>query len=535
VKLSIRAGLGVAVATALCLGLTACGGDDPSDPETSGSGPSEEASIVVATEAIDHLTPGNHYSAYIAILSLFTPLTSLTQDEQLEYQQAESVTSPDGVTWTVKLRSGWTFHNGEPVTADSYIDSWNYLAYGPNAWVNAGQLRGVVGFDEMQGDNPAAQTLAGLAKVDDLTFTVQLKTADRQFPFQLSDGQTGLYPLPKAAFDDLEAYDRNPIGNGPFQMTAAWAADSDDIVVKAYPDYKGTKPALQQITFRPYQDSNTAYTDALAGNVDIAAVAGAKTAIAQQEFGDRLHALDAPGVDLLGFSPTDPRFADVRVRQAFSMAIDREAVNQAIFSNSQIPATSLTSATMPGSPEGVCGSYCEFDPVAAKVLLEEAGGLEGEVVLLYVGGWGQEDLFQAYANQLRQNLGLDVVATPATDFAEFQERLQSGDYALNRARWGALYPSQQDTLHSLYTAAGDGNFAAGGYHNADVDALLAAADAAPTLEESFAGYRLVQERILADFPVIPTFGNRYLWACSERIGDLPSAAGSVYFARVTLK
>jgi ABC-type transport system substrate-binding protein len=532
VKLSIRAGLGVALAAALSLGLTACGGDSPSDDPTGGA---DSASIVVATETIDHLTPGNHYSAYIAILSLFTPLTSLTQDEQLEYQQAESVTSDDGITWTIKLRSGWTFHNGEPVTSDSYIDSWNYLAYGPNAWVNSGQLRGVVGFDEMQGDNPTTKTLSGLNKVDDLTFTVQLKTADRQFPFQLSDGQTGLYPLPKAAFEDLEAYDQFPIGNGPFQMATAWTSDSSDIVVKAYPDYKGTKPALEQITFRPYQDTNTAYTDVLAGNIDVAAVASGKNAIAQQELGDRLHTLDAPGVDLLGFNPNDPRFADVRVRQAFSMAIDRAAINQAIFSNSQIPATSLTSSSMPGDPAGVCGRYCEFDPAGAKALLAEAGGLTGQVVLLYVGGWGQEDLFQAYANQLRQNLELDVVATPATDFAEFQERLQSGDYALNRARWGALYPSQQDTLHSLYTAAGDGNFAAGGYHNDEVDALLAQADAADTIEASFAIYRQVQERILADFPVIPTFGNRYLWACSERIDQVPSAAGTVYFARLTLK
>jgi ABC-type transport system substrate-binding protein len=527
----------MALVAVLTLGLTGCGGDTPSeDPTATGGGvPAPDSSIVVATGKVDHLTPGNHYSAYEVVLSLFSPLTTLTEDEQLEYLQAESIESPDGITWTIKLRDGWTFHNGEPVTADSYIDSWNYLAYGPNAWVNSGQLRGIVGFDEMQGEDPAAETLSGLTKVDDLTFTVELKVADRQFPFQLSDGQTGLYPLPKAAFDDLEAYDKFPVGNGPFKMTEVWATDTQDIVVEAYDAYTGPKPSLTAITFRPYIDTNTAYTDALAGTVDIAAVAGGKTAIAKQEFGDRLFALDAPGVDLLGFNPTDPRFADVRIRQAFSMAIDREVINQAIFSGSQIPAASLTASTMPGSPEGVCGDYCEFDPAAAKALLAEAGGVEGQVTVLFVGGWGQEDLFEAYANQLRQNLELDVVATPATDYAEFQQLMIDGEYSLNRARWGALYPSQQDTLHSLYTAAGDGNFATGGYHSDDVDALLAVADAAPTLEESFVGYRAVQERILEDFPVIPTFGNRYLWATSERIGKLPSAAGSVYFARVELK
>jgi ABC-type transport system substrate-binding protein len=534
VKFRQRLHLAAALVATLSVALAGCGTNDPAD-DNSAAPPAADSSIVVATSTVDHLTPGNHYSAYEVVLSLFSPLTSLTQDEQLEYLQAESVESPDGITWTIKLRPGWTFHNGDPVTSDAYLQTWNYLAYGPNAWVNAGQLRGVVGFDEMQGDSPTATTLQGLKKVDDLTFTVELKVADRQFPFQLSDGQTGLYPLPAEAFDDLEAYDQFPIGNGPFKMASPWTADTQDIVVEAYGDFAGTKPSLTGITFRPYLDSNTAYTDALAGTVDVAAVAGGKTAIAKQEFGDRLQALDAPGVDFLGFNVQDPRFADVRVRQAFSMAIDREAINQAIFSDSQIPSASLTAATMPGSPEGVCGQYCEFDPEAAQALLAEAGGLTGQVEVLFIGGWGQEDLFQAYANQLRQNLGLDVVATPATDYAEFQERVEAGQYALNRGRWGALYPSQQDTLHSLYTAAGDGNFATGGYHSDTVDALLAEADAAETMQGSFDGYRQVQEAILADFPVIPTFGNRYLWVTSERVAVLPSAAGTVYFARVELK
>jgi ABC-type transport system substrate-binding protein len=242
--------------------------------------------------------------------------------------------------------------------------------------------------------------------------------------------------------------------------------------------------------------------------------------------------LDAPGVDFLGFNPNDERFADVRVRQAFSMAIDREAINEAIYSGSQIPATSLTALTMPGSPEGVCGRFCEFDPAGAPALLDDAGGVEGSIEILFPGGWGLEDIFEAYANQLRQNL--DVTALPATDWAEFTEKIDNGDYGLNRGRWGALCPSQQDTLHSLHTATGDGNFATGGYSNAGVDAPLADTDAAPTMEDSYEGYRTVQERILEDFPVIPTFGNRYLYVNSDKIADLHSAAGSIRFAYVEL-
>ncbi|MDR1427160.1 MAG: ABC transporter substrate-binding protein, partial [Bifidobacteriaceae bacterium] len=503
-----RKSLSAIVLIAVTAALAGCGQGD--DSTTAGEEPTK--SISVAIQEPDHLTPGNHYSSYEVVIALFSPLTTLTDDEQLEMLQAESVESEDAVTWTITLRDGWTFHNGEPVTAQSYVNAWNHLAYGPNAWVNAGQLRNVVGYGDVHPEEgePTATELAGLTVTGDLTFTVELVGPDRQFPFQLSDGQTGLYPMPEAAFEDLDAYDTMPIGNGPFQIVEPWEADQD-IVVTRYDDYAGTAPTLDEITFRTYIDTDTAYTDALAGEVDIAAVAGAKVAIAAQDFGERLHSLDAPGVDFLGFNPNDERFADVRVRQAFSMAIDRAAINEAIYSGAQIPSTSLTSVTMPGSPEGVCGEYCEFDPAAAKALLDEAGGVEGTVEILFPGGWGLEDIFEAYANQLRQNLEIDVTAIPTTDWAEFTEKVESGDYGVNRGRWGALYPSQQDTLHSLYTAAGDGNFAAGGYSNPEVDALLQAADAAPSLEESYDGYRAVQERILEDFPVIPTFGNRYLY------------------------
>lgn len=517
-------------AVALALVLTGC---------TAAPAASEarDDSIVVAIAEPDHLTPGNHYSSYEVVMAIFSPLMSLEEDGSLEPLQAESVESEDAITWTVKLNDGWTFHNGEPVTSESYVDAWNYLAYEPNAWVNAGQLRNVVGFSDLSpgdGSEPAATELSGLTVVDDLTFTIELKAADRQFPAQLTAGQTGLYPMPEAAFDDLEAYDRFPIGNGPFALTEAWESNKD-IVVEAYDDYKGAEPTLDAVTFRPYLDTAIAYTDALAGEVDLTAVPANKVAVATGDFGDRFHALDAPGVDFLAFPGDDARFNDIRVRQAISMSIDRDAVNDAIYGGTQIPSTSLTSPSMPGNPEGICGKFCEFDPDAAKALLAEAGGFEGTMEIAFVGGWGQEDLFEAYANQIRQNLGVDdVIAAPSTDFAEFTARVESGEIAgLARGRWGALYPSQQDTLHALYTGTGDGNFATG-YSNAEVDELLVEADAADTLDESFAGYEKVQARILQDFPVVPTFGNRYLFATSEKIADLHTVAGSVLMSRIEL-
>ena len=326
-----------------------------------------------------------------------------------------------------------------------------------------------------------------------------------------------------------------PIGNGPFMFESEWQPNTEINLVQ-YDQYQGDEPTVGGLTFVPYLDTTVAYTDALAGTIDIVGLGANQAQQAEADFGDRFHALDAPGVDFLGFPLDDPRFEDVRIRQAISMAIDRDAINEAIFNGSQIPATSLTAPSMPGDPAGICGEFCEFNPDRAKELLAEAGGFDGTMELLFVGGWQQDDLFQAYANQLRENLGLDeVIATPTSDYAAFTERVEQGELdGPYRARWGALYPSVQDTLHSVYTSHGDGNAGAGNYSSEEVDALLAEADAAETLEESYAGYEAAQERILQDFPTIPTFANRYLFVTSERIAMLPSVAGVVLYGQVEI-
>jgi oligopeptide transport system substrate-binding protein len=521
-------------ATAVVLALSACSAGGSSSNSADGSDAS--GSFVFATGEPDHLTPGRQLVAFDQVISLFSPLVSLDDDNKITYVQAESVTSDDATHWTITLRKGWTFHNGEPVTAQSYVDAWNYTAYGPNAWENSGQLASIVGYKDLNPTEgtPATKEMSGLKVVDDTTFTVDLLGPDSQFPLQLSSGQTGFYPMPKAAYDDLDAYDKQPIGNGPFEMTAPWKANSE-FTVKAYKDYKGTAPTVGEVTFRSYTDTTTAYTDVLAGNADVAFVPPAKMTSAKADFGDHLYAFPAPGVDYLGFPLWDPRYSNTKVRQAISMAIDREAVNKAIYGGIYEPATSLTSPNMAGTPEDACGKFCTFDPKAAKSLLAEAGGFSGTMELVYPGGLGLDSLYEAYANQIRQNLGIsDVVAKPSTDWASYYSTLVDSTVAgPHFGHWGALYASQQNTLRSLFTKAG-GCYLCTNYSNPDVDTLLAQADAAPTLDESYKLYAKVQDVVLADFPTVPTFSDKYPYVTSSKIAELPSRSGSVILDRVKL-
>ena len=129
--------------------------------------------------------------------------TSTRQNKPFEVA-AESITSTDNKVWTIKLKDGYTFHNGEKVTADNYINAWNYGAYGPNGQDNNyffeqdRGLRGPATRPTTTATPDSAKTLTGLKKVDDLTFTVTLSEPFSEFKSML--GYTAFYPLPKAAF-----------------------------------------------------------------------------------------------------------------------------------------------------------------------------------------------------------------------------------------------------------------------------------------------------------------------------------------------
>lgn len=131
------------IAAALLLGAVTLAGCDGGGSGSGGSGDSgsgsgaidSNATVTVSEQEPDHLTPGwgNGYNDDESN-ALFTPLVAVGPDNQPVLAQAASIESSDNRVWTIKIKTGWTFSNGEPVTARSYLDGWNTAAYGPNAW-----------------------------------------------------------------------------------------------------------------------------------------------------------------------------------------------------------------------------------------------------------------------------------------------------------------------------------------------------------------------------------------------------------------
>src|SRR5919107_5542118 len=167
--------------------------------------------------------PGNttESEGHQVISALWTGLVEYATDGAVEYTGvAESIESEDNTTWTITLRDGWTFHDGTPVTAQSFVDAWNYTAYSPNAQGASYFMANIEGYGDLQAPvdeatgepsgDPAAEEMSGLEVVSDTEFTVTLATPFAQFPVTV--GYNAFFPLPESFFEDPEAAGFKPIG-----------------------------------------------------------------------------------------------------------------------------------------------------------------------------------------------------------------------------------------------------------------------------------------------------------------------------------
>lgn len=514
----------VALGAAATLMLAACGGGGgETSPDTGGAAAAGGSYSIYLNDPENPLVPGNttESEGNQLLKSMFRPLVDYNlETTEVEYSAvAESIESTDNTTWTVTLKPGWTFHDGTPVTAKSFVDAWNYTANVANAQGASYFFSNIAGYD---GENPV-EAMSGLAVVDDTTFTVTLSEAFTQFP--LTTGYMAFSPLPAAFYADPEAFGRQPIGNGPFRADGEFVP-GQGITVSRFAEYAGEdKPIADSVEFRVIADINTAYNELIAGNLDVLRYVIPPELIetAKQELGDRYFEREAAGFTYMGFPTYDPRFADKRVRQAFSMAIDRPAITTAIFSGARVPAYDVIPPVIDGHREDAC-QYCRYDPAAAQALLAEAGfDTSQPVELWFNAGAGHDAWVQAVGNQLQQNLGITYSLRGDLDFAQYlplgDEKGFTGPFRLG---WGMDYPSPQNFLEPLFSTSAlpPAGSNAAFFSNPQFDQLVDQGNVAATNEEAIALYQQADDLLLEEMPIMPMFFNFSQGGHSENVDNV---------------
>jgi oligopeptide transport system substrate-binding protein len=522
---SIAGALRSALALAATVVVAGCGG---------GSSPGGPATNIVSIGVGEpkHLVPSNSGETEGAevLNALFTPLVAYDAQFRPYELAAASITSPDNKTWTITLKPGWTFHNGEPVNADSFINAWNAGAWGPNAHDSNYFFDKIAGFADLNPSDgrtaPKAKKLTGLRKKDDLTLEVELKEPYVNFKAML--GYHAFLPLPMAAFSDVAnnqiaaSYEQQPIGQGPFKMKGTWEHDQQ-IEVERFADYKGDRPKVDGIRYKIYQQLTTSYQDLLAGQLDVLRrVPAENIGTARADLGDRFQQSPASTIQFLSFPTFDKHYSKVEIRKAISMAIDRDEIIHTIFQDSQKSLRSFVSPIVPGFRDNTCGEACTFNPAAAKALFQSAGGaaaVGGKIEIAYNFDGGHKAWVDATCNQLKRNLGVDCVPNPQPKFSELLVKLKAKQpVGAFRMGWVFDYPAMENYLAPLYTTTGSSNYY--GYSNKEFDRLVAAGDKAATLDEATRFYHQAEDILTKDLPVLPLRAEQNNFAFSTNVKNV---------------
>ncbi|OBH32558.1 ABC transporter substrate-binding protein [Mycobacterium sp. E1715] len=489
--------------------LTGCGG----------GALSPELVVVNGGEPPNPLVPtGTNDSLGGRILDrLFAGLVSYDAAGKPSPEVARSVETTDNVNYRILLKPGWKFTDGSPVTAHSFVDAWNYGALSTNAQLQQSFFSPIVGYDEVAAltadGKPARTTMSGLQVVNDLEFDVRLKAPTVDFTLRL--GHNAFYPLPDRAFRDMAAFGRNPVGNGPYELAdgpdgPAWEHNVK-IDLKPNPDYHGNrKPHNKGLRFEFYANLDTAYADLLSGNLDVLdTIPSSALTIYKRDLGGNAasgpvavsQSLDTP-LRLPHFGGEEGRLR----RLALSAAINRPQICRQIFNATRSPARDFTASSLPGFDPHIPGNDAlDFNPERARQLWAQANAISpwsGRYLIAYNADSGHQEWVDAVANSIKNVLGIDAVGAPHPTFAGFRTQITNRtiDTAF-RAGWIGDYPSMIEFLAPLYaTGAGSNDV---GYSNRDFDAGLAAAEAAPDLQQADVLVNKAQRILLRDMPAVP--------------------------------
>jgi peptide/nickel transport system substrate-binding protein len=428
------------------------------------------------------------YDGLVSSDTEFNPTLHLAEDIQ---------TSEDGLTYTVKIRKGVKFHDGEELTADDVVFTYS-IPLNPDY---AGE----------RGSN--FEMIESVKKIDDYTVEFKLKKKDATFyPITLSYGilpEHILKDVPVAKLGEHEFNTKKPIGTGPFKF-AEWK-DGEYVKVVRNDDYFLGKPYLDSITYKIVPDMDALIAQLQAGDVDfVAGIPGTDIETVKTFPGVKVESGLALSYTYLGYNQKNPLFKDKKVRQAITHAIDREAIVEQVMNGdgqvAHVPESPLSWAYSDDVPK------FEYDPEKAKKLLEEAGwkDTDGDGILdkdgkkfsftikTNQGNKIREDIVVVLQEQLKK---VGIEAKPEiVEWSAFIEQISAPNWKYDAIVLGwslSTFPDQYDIFHSSQREQGL-NFV--WYSNPEADKLMEEAKQILDREEYKKAYTEIYKIIAEDQP-----------------------------------
>ncbi|MCC7363250.1 MAG: peptide ABC transporter substrate-binding protein [Dehalococcoidia bacterium] len=435
------------------------------------------------------------------VVEIFGGLVTINRDLEVEGDLAESWDiSPDGKTYTFKLRNNILFHDDTRVTAHDVKYSIERAADPKNASPTVRAYLGNIAGVNDKFTNKSGE-VSGVKVVDDRTLTITLIEPSDFFLEELT------YPVSyvvqqEQVEGDARNWTRKPIGTGPFKVAEYKVAEV--IRLTKNDRYHLGAPKLDEVVFELGGGSiSTRYENdeihiGFVPAVDLDAIKGGNSPLSAE-----YKAIPNMATSYIQLNTKVAPFDDPKVRQAFAMTIDREQINEVLLYGYYQVADGFLPPDMPGYKESV-SSY-DFDPVRAKQLLSESKYATNmpRITMSYGGSTGDTpDILVAMQEGWKEALGIEV-QLQVLDSAAYLREQRTGKFQMSADGWSADYPDPENFLGKLFGGNSPLNYT--GYKNDQVDALLEQARTESSREKRYELYTQAEQIFMDDAAIIPTF------------------------------
>ncbi|KDA95988.1 peptide ABC transporter substrate-binding protein [Pantoea agglomerans] len=443
------------------------------------------------------------------IRDLFEGLTNQDAQGKIVPGVAQSWSSSDNKTWVFTLRNNARWSNGDPVTAQDFVYSWQRLVDPKNSSAFAW-------FAGLSGIQNAAAITKGEMTPDKLGVVAQSKnqlkvTLDRPVPwFPALVANVALFPVPQkiiAQQGDSWTSPGKLVGNGAYQLSERVV--NEKIVLTRNPHYwDDAHSVLTKVTFVPINEESSATKRYRSNDIDITeSFPKNMYALLKKTLPGEVYTPDQLGTYYYAFNTQKGPTADVRVRKALSWSIDRKVIAEKVLGTGEKPAWHFT-------PDVTAG----FKPLPtfmqqhdqnnlnaqAKSLLAAAGygpGKPLKLKLLYNTSESHQKIAIAVASMWKKNLGVDVTLENQ-EWKTYIDSRNSGNFDVIRASWVGDY-NEPSTFLNLLTSGNSSNIAR--FNNADYDAVIAKASRETSDQVRNSDYNRAEQILAEQAPIAPIY------------------------------
>ncbi|WP_157521111.1 ABC transporter substrate-binding protein [Microbacterium sp. Leaf159] len=485
----------VALATATVLALAGCGGADSGSPDAGAPvGDPISGGTLRAVEAF----PTNGFDPVQVFSSTSTPITYSAlygdflvpnpETGESDCNMCESfTTSDDGASWDIVLKEGIEFSDGTPFNAEAVKYNWDRIKDPTNGSASAG----------------FAGQIAETEVVDDLTLKLTMSAPNPGFVSNFMVYALQWIASPEALEAGPEAFNKNPIGAGPFTLES-WTPNGITKLVRNDNYFDSPRPYLDAIEVQGVSDTTQRLNSLISGDVDAILNSDAFAFNDAEAAGFVNHQYQFNGGTGLMFNTSKAPFDDLRARQAVVYALDLAAISDAATGGYPSVPTTLFPED---SPLYADVPLSQHDPEKAQELFDELAAEGNPLNFSYsmTPGPSAQGTFDSIQSQLKQydNVTVQADQKPANEAGVFTT---AGDYQLTTSSMAFTEPTGR-LWGALHSKAGASNYSR--FSDPETDAALDAAGKAQSPEEEAAQYEIVQERLaeLVPYALVSAYYN----------------------------